>query len=543
MCRFNPVCFVVHTIGRVGASVASSVFAGVASAFGNTADSAINWLWQQLSLSTAISLGGANFALDLGIVVSIAAVVCLGLFVIQLAMSALKRDASGVGRALRGLVVATVGCAITLASLDVLLGAVDQLCAGVVHVATGGTVASLGAKIIGGTVFAAAVTSPATTLILSLVAICAVAIVWFALVIRKMLILITAIFAPLAFSGNVADLSRGWVRKWLEAMLALVFSKLILIIIFVIGLGVLGGMGSPTGSTPLNAITQEITGLLILLVAGLSPWMALRLVHFTGDHVATLSASASHASSGASTVVSAPQKAAQMRSSAMMLAGHRSGSVAPPPGSSLGPLAAAGASGRAGTVRGAGAAAGGVAGGATTAAAVGSAAARKVHTAAAESTHQGVGAERSASSEAGAPGDAPPSPGTAHPTPAFQASTTGGPDGGSPASALSRAQRLADAPRAATTQQVVPDSPPRPTPSAHATAEVAAHVPPPPTPRTSMAHHVEPDSPRAQTPFAPGGQHDALQSPASLAPPVERAPRSVPPPPTFPLDPPQSRQP
>jgi type IV secretion system protein TrbL len=153
-----------------------------------------------------------------------------------------------------------------------------------------------------------------------------------------MLIIITAIFAPIAFAGEVADFSRGWVRKWLEAMLALVFSKLILIIIFVIGLGVLGGLGSPIGASPLTTITQEITGLLILLVAGFSPWMALRLVHFTGDHVATMAQSASHASAGASTVVGAPQKAAQMKYSASMLGGHRSDSGASSPGSGLGPI-------------------------------------------------------------------------------------------------------------------------------------------------------------------------------------------------------------
>jgi len=334
----DPICDGVKLIGRIGSSVTSSVFSSVASAFGNTADSAVNWLWQQLSSSTTVSLGGANFELDLGIVVSIAVVLCLGLFVVQMAVSALRRDAGGVGRALRGLVIATVGCAITLATLNVLLVGVDQLCVGVVKTATGGTIASLGTKIIGGAVFTTALASPATVLILSLVAIVAVAIVWFALVIRKMLIIITAIFAPIAFAGGVADFSRGWVRRWLEAMLALVFSKLILIIIFVIGLGVLGGLGSPVGASPLTTITQEITGLLILLVAGFSPWMALRLVHFTGDHVATMAQSASHASAGASTVVGAPQKAAQMKYSASMLGGHRSNSGAPPQGSGLGPI-------------------------------------------------------------------------------------------------------------------------------------------------------------------------------------------------------------
>jgi len=310
----DPICVVATSIGHLGASVTNSVFASVATAFANTADSAINWLWSQMTSATSISFGGAAFQLDVGIVSAIAAVVCIGLFIVQLATSALKRDGTGIGRALRGLVIATVGCAITLASLDLLLAAVDQLCTGVVSLATGDSISTLGTKIIDPAMFTGLVAGPGAILILSLIAIVAVAVVWFALMVRKMLIIVTAIFAPLAFAGGVADFSRGWVRKWLEAMLAL-----ILILIFIIGLGVLGGMGSPQNAVGLSRITGDITGLLILLVAGLSPWMALKLVHFTGEHMATLAGSASHASSGASQIVGAPQKVASMRSAAHTL--------------------------------------------------------------------------------------------------------------------------------------------------------------------------------------------------------------------------------
>ena len=325
----DPICVIVSSISSLGSSVTNSVFSSVATAFGNTADSAINWLWSQMSSSTSVTLGGAAFGLDLGLVTSIAAVLCIGLFIVQLVTSALKQDGAGIGRALRGLAVATVGCAITLATLDLLLAAVDQLCAGVVQLATGGSIATLGAKIIGPALFTGLVAGPGAILILSLIAICAVAVVWFALVVRKMLIIITAIFAPLAFAGGVADISRGWVRKWLEAMLALVFSKLILILIFVIGLGVLGGMGSPTNAGGLSGITNDVTGLLILLVAGLSPWMALKIVHFTGDHMATMAGSASHATSGASSIVGAPQKMASMKWAAQSLGGTQQKADAP----------------------------------------------------------------------------------------------------------------------------------------------------------------------------------------------------------------------
>src|SRR5664280_473366 len=112
---FNPICVVARSIGSLGSSVTNSVFSNVATAFGNTADSAINWLWSQMSSSTSVTLGGAAFGLDLGIVTSIAAVLCVGLFILQLVTSALKQDGGGIGRALRGLAIATVGCAITLA--------------------------------------------------------------------------------------------------------------------------------------------------------------------------------------------------------------------------------------------------------------------------------------------------------------------------------------------------------------------------------------------------------------------------------------------
>jgi type IV secretion system protein TrbL len=361
----DPICAIVSSIGSLGSSVTNSVFSSVATAFGNTADSAINWLWSQMSSSTSVTLGGAAFGLDLGIVTSIAAVLCIGLFVTQLVVSALKQDGAGIGRALRGLAIATVGCAITLATLDLLLAAVDQLCAGVVQLATGGSIATLGAKIIGPAMFTGLVAGPGAILILSLIAICAVAVVWFALVVRKMLIIITAIFAPLAFAGGVADVSRGWVRKWLEAMLALVFSKLILILIFVIGLGVLGGMGSPVNAGGLSAITNDITGLLILLVAGLSPWMALKLVHFTGDHMATVAGSATHATSGASTVIGAPQKMASMKWAAQSLGGTQQKASAP---MGRGAPTPSGASGG-GTAAGSGASGGGSAGVGSTAAA------------------------------------------------------------------------------------------------------------------------------------------------------------------------------
>src|SRR5271156_5585710 len=90
----------------IAKSVAGDAFGSIAHDFANAADSATNWLWGQIGTATSIHLGGPGFTLDLGIVLAITATVAVGLFAIQLISSTLKRDAGGLGRALKGLVVA-----------------------------------------------------------------------------------------------------------------------------------------------------------------------------------------------------------------------------------------------------------------------------------------------------------------------------------------------------------------------------------------------------------------------------------------------------
>ena len=189
----------------------------------------------------------------------------------------------------------------------------------------------------------ATIGNPAVLLLVSLVLIASVAVVWVALMIRKMLIVISAVFAPIAFSGAASDVSRSWVKRWIEFTFALVFSKLVLVIIFMIGLSVLDGATAPgtgtggTGSGGTGAggggqhvtasVTNVAVGSLTLLLAGFAPWIAIKMVHFAGDSFHAVHAQAATAASGARSVVAAPQKVAStaQRSPAFAGAGGSSG--------------------------------------------------------------------------------------------------------------------------------------------------------------------------------------------------------------------------
>jgi hypothetical protein len=306
---YNPATY-GQCAGDAAKAAAGDAFNAIAESFGQAADHAVSWLWGQMSAATAVHLGGAGFNLELGITAAIAGVVAVGLFAIQIIQSVLRREAGGLARAMKGLVVAFIGGGVAIAVVNLLLGATDDLCAGVVQAATGTDITGLGKLILGTGALTAAVGGSAALLLLSLACIAATVIVYFALVVRKVLIVVTAIFAPLAFAGSLADVTVSWTRRWIETTVALIVSKLILILIFIAGYGILiEGVGQ-AGSGTTQKVTQVISGVLVLFLAGFAPWSALKIVHFTGEHAHQIHSLGSSTVAGAAAGGRMAQKAA-----------------------------------------------------------------------------------------------------------------------------------------------------------------------------------------------------------------------------------------
>ena len=237
----------------------------------------------------------------------------------QVITSVLRREPSGLGRAVKGLAVSLVASVFALAVTRTLLGVVDSLSEGVVSYTMGTNIAGLGAKLAMGGI--ETVANPAVVLLFSMVILAAVVVVWAAMMIRKMMIIIAAVLTPLAFSGATADITRGWVRRWIEFMAAMIASKLLLVIIFMIGVSVIEGAGISAQPGPGSQLTQLATGSLILLMGGFAPWAAIKMFHFTGDALYSAHTSVAAAPSGARTVLAAPQKL-------KVMASHASGGLA-----------------------------------------------------------------------------------------------------------------------------------------------------------------------------------------------------------------------
>jgi type IV secretion system protein TrbL len=306
----NPIC----RLGQAAASAANDAFSNIAGWFGKAASQATTWLWAQIGSATSVNLHSPQLSTDLLATSAIAVVLCLGLFLVQVITSVLRREPAGLGRAVKGLVISLVASVFALSVTRILLSVVDSLSEGVVSYSMGTNIAGLGAQLAMGGI--EGVANPAVVLLFSLVILAAVVVVWAAMMIRKMMIIIAAVLTPLAFSGATADITRGWVRKWIEFMAAMIASKLLLVIILMIGVSVIDGAGISAQPGPGQQLTQLATGSLILLLGGFAPWAAIKMFHFTGDALHTAHASVLAAPSGARTVLAAPQKLNVMHSQA-----------------------------------------------------------------------------------------------------------------------------------------------------------------------------------------------------------------------------------
>lgn len=314
--KLNPLCLIQDSVNDAAAGAATSAFSHIAGYFGEASVNATTWLWEQINEATTLDLTSPNLLREMAITGAIAAVLCVGLFTIQLIRAVIRQEPGGLQRAVSGLITATLGTALALAATRVLLTAVDALSAGVVKATMDTNVEGLGSQLL--VVRLTSQTNPAVVLLLSLVTLAAVVIVWAAMLARKLMLLVAAVLAPIAFAGAAADFSRAWVRRWVEFVVAMIASKLLLVLILSIGVFILEGAGQ-AGDGATQEATQLIGGALVLLMGGLAPWVSIKMFSFAGESIHAAHAAATQTGTGARSVAAAPQKVAAIQATGRAL--------------------------------------------------------------------------------------------------------------------------------------------------------------------------------------------------------------------------------
>jgi hypothetical protein len=282
-----------------------------------------------------------------------------------------RRVAGGVPAAVAGMVLTTTVVGHLLALTDAMSDAVlahtgDQA----LHFLSG-----FGAT-------ATSATGGFAAVLLGLVAAAAGLLLWIELIVRASLVYVLVALSPLSFAAIVWPATRSALRRTVELLMAVVFSKLVICIALAIGVAALSGAGTAGTSTAgggagfaSNAGASAgglLVGAVLLGLAAFSPFIVLKIVPIAES--ALVAQGISHAPArGAQAGMSTVNSASSLR----RIAGSNGSGSSPSGGSAAGPgSASSGSSATAGQVAGgAGATGGGGAAAAGCAAAAGPAAA------------------------------------------------------------------------------------------------------------------------------------------------------------------------
>jgi len=201
-----------------------------------------------------------------------------------------NRGSAGLGRAVWGGAAAVLGTFAAVPVVALLVSAVDALAMDLAAITSGdietliGQVTALllgdstadGAHLIGG-----GLVGTVGAIILGFLTVVGAVAVWVALLIRAMLLYVVVVIAPICFAGLVWEPARGWFRRWLTMIVALVFTKLGVVLVFSLGVSAVGTAG--LGDSSWEQLGQLFAGLVMLLMASLVPIACSKFFSFLGD--------------------------------------------------------------------------------------------------------------------------------------------------------------------------------------------------------------------------------------------------------------------
>jgi len=340
----GPIAFVCGLVsdatGSAQTAASEYVLGGIAGAFVHAAAQLGELALTVLDSSTAVDLSAQWLRSNVAVLAAITLPILVGLFVVQVATSVLRREAGGLARAVVGVGKAVIGSALALAVTQLALSAVDEICEAIAS-AAGTTVADAAGQFFNFTALASA-TSPGLQLIIGLLLCVGFLLLWGVLLFRKAALILIAVFAPVAFAGSVWDQTRVWTRRWLEIVAALVFSKLVIVVVFVVGASAFTGTGPDLAGTgqateASRSFSDMLVGLLLLAIAVFAPWLTWRFVHWSGMEAATVmhqNVAANPVSRGARATGRQAQYAAQHAALAMVTGGAGSAATAAKAGTS-----------------------------------------------------------------------------------------------------------------------------------------------------------------------------------------------------------------
>ena len=370
VCDVPVISTVCDKAGDAAASLVTAPFDWLAQAMGGAAKWMFESVWAAFDSTTMVDITSPQYTRVYNILFGVAVFVMVGFFMLQVIGGMFRREPAALSRAALGLAKSILGSFVAITLLAVALEVTDQLTIGIVH-ASGTSMEEMGGRIallaagLGTLNLAAPGAGAILTIFLAGLAVGAAVIVWISLLVRKALLLIAIVFAPIAMAGASWDQTRGWVGKWATLVIALILSKVVLVVIFLLATA---QVSAPIDAD-LQSVSEPIAGVVLMLMAGFAPYLTYKAISFMGFDMYQAMSAEQEAKSALNRPLPIPVGGRAGGNAAKVLSGYGSsssgpggsgGSATPPATASGSGAGGASAAGGAGATADAGAVAAGV---------------------------------------------------------------------------------------------------------------------------------------------------------------------------------------
>ncbi|MGG7569178.1 SCO6881 family protein [Streptomyces sirii] len=277
----NTVCDAVGgVVSSTGEAVTDGIGAWIAKSMGEVAQSAADLASKAVDKTTAIDLNAEWFRNNYELLLPIGLILTVGTFCLQLTRAAWRRDERALAQAAFGTMVGVFFAFAAIACTTVAITVVDALSAGLFKAANSSVDDAVRRMIKVNELGAMYGLGWGVPSIIALGCAIAAFLYWAVMVARKVGILVLATLAVFAGAGGGWEVARRWRRGWTEATATLVVSKLLMTIVFLLGVSAMGKSDSHGG---LAALSDAIAGIVVMVLVMLCPYATYKFIHWAAD--------------------------------------------------------------------------------------------------------------------------------------------------------------------------------------------------------------------------------------------------------------------
>ncbi|WP_329225672.1 SCO6881 family protein [Streptomyces canus] len=252
----------------------------MAKSAGELAAAAADLAAEAVNTTTKVDLNAGWFRDNYEMILPIGLIVLVATFCAQLVRAAIRRDGQALTQAFTGTATGVLFAFTAIAFTTVAIEVVNALSDGLFKAANLdiGTAVRRIVKV--GQIAELSGLGWLVTVFVGIGAAIGAFLYWCVMMVRKVGILVMVTLAVFAGAGGGWEVARRWRKGWIEATATLVVSKLLMTVIFVLGIAAMGKTEAKDG---IAALADVMAGIVILALVLLCPYATFKFVHWAAS--------------------------------------------------------------------------------------------------------------------------------------------------------------------------------------------------------------------------------------------------------------------